>query len=98
MGKVPPTHAVKDEAGNSVTAKHNPNLVTEVQDSEGQVRTFFSTHPAGNRVQRRSRQRHHPFFTKDRSPGREWLQAMREHHRAQAEARKEKSEGEKEKA
>jgi hypothetical protein len=84
MGKVPESKAVK-------VAIHDPNLVYQEQDSEGKVRTLFLTHPNGNRMLRRSRQRHHPFFTKDRSPGREWLQDLR----ARAKDYKEKSQNEK---
>lgn len=59
-----------------VAASQNPALFYQEQDQYGTVRTFFETHPAGNRKTRRSRQRHYPYFTKSHHKGRDWWRAQ----------------------
>ena len=53
-------------------ASHDPSLTYQVQDEDGNVKTYFETHPRGNRRQRRSEQRHLPRYTKKATGGRDW--------------------------
>jgi len=69
--RVPPTY------GSTLGASHDPNLYYQVQDEEGTVRTYFETHPNGNRQQRRYYRRHNPRFTKKATGGRDWQILMR---------------------
>lgn len=70
--KVPPTTV------STLGASHNPELMYQVQDEDGNVRTYFETHPLGNRKTRRYRSRHHPYFTKTRTGGRDWEITLRD--------------------
>ena len=79
--KVPPTYS------STPGASHDPALHYQVQDEKGNVKTYFLLHPAGNRKQRRYRQRHHPFYTKSAHPGRDWWRLL--------DARKDKSDDKK---
>jgi hypothetical protein len=52
-----------------------PGESYQEQDAEGHVRTFFLSHPAGNRRMRRAflfGVRHSPKYTKPFHVGREW--------------------------
>lgn len=81
-GRVPPT--LRSTPG----ASHDPALFYQVEDEEGTVRTFFETHPAGNRKVRRYTRRHDPKYTKKATGGRDW-QALQ---RAQARRENENTE------
>jgi len=65
MSKVVGTYTAKKAA-------HDPDLVYQVQDPDGTIQTFYNEHENGPRRQRRYKQRHHPFFTKTRTGGRNW--------------------------
>ena len=69
----------------SVSTEGHPNTPSyQVQDADGAVKTYFETHPGGNRKQRRYRSRHHPYFTKKRTGGRDWELIVRERSREQS--------------
>ena len=72
--RVPPTY------GSTLGASHDPNLYYQVQDVDGEVHTYFETHPNGNRKQRRYYRRHDPRYTKKATGGRDWqvLDRMRQ--------------------
>ena len=72
--RVPPTY------GSTLGASHDPNLYYQVQDADGKVKTYFETHPNGNRKQRRYYRRHDPRYTKKATGGRDWqvLDRMRQ--------------------
>lgn len=65
--RVPPTYY-----GSTQGASHDPNLYYQVQDEEGTVKTYFETHPHGNRKQRRYHRRHDPRHHKKATGGRDW--------------------------
>lgn len=77
-GRVPPTF------GSTQGASHDPNLYHQVIDEDGTVHTYYEIHPNGNRRQRRYRLRHHPFFTKTRTGGRDWQVRIKELSRARS--------------
>jgi hypothetical protein len=69
--RVPGMYKFGYRSGN-VNASHDPDLHYQIMDTDGSVKTFYNTHESGNRRMRRSRQQHHPFFTKTRTGGRDW--------------------------
>lgn len=73
--RVPPTYY-----GSTPGASHDPNLMWQVESEDGTVKTYFETHPHGNRQQRRYYRRHNPRFTKKATGGRDWqvLDRMRQ--------------------
>jgi hypothetical protein len=68
----PPRRVAPTYYGSTMGASHDPNLHYQVQDEEGTVKTYFETHPHGNRKQRRYHRRHNPRFTKVATGGRDW--------------------------
>jgi hypothetical protein len=66
--------------GSAQGASHDPNLMYQVQDEDGTVKTYFEIHPYGSRKERRYHRRHNPRFTKKATGGRDWqvLDRMRQ--------------------
>jgi len=69
LTRVPPTYS-------NTRASHNADMIYEVADEDGKVRKYFEPHPLGSVKARRSRQRHHPFFTKTRHKGSDWFDLL----------------------
>jgi hypothetical protein len=63
----------------------HPELETPAPiEIEGGIFNISAVHPHGNRMQRRHKQRHHPYFTKTRTGGRLWEVAIRDEQRKTA--------------